>query len=196
MVIENHPPKTSPLFIQEYLIISNGWKITWNKVLHSLIFKFAEFTFFYLQAPCLTPHKEDGECTSIDKCQPLMKPFGDAKPSNLEYLNKFVCDKSPDLGLLVCCGISANFTIETEEYNEVLTPEEIESNNHEECGFQKSFENDFSITNKFSWVVSLRATNAISKTEETLCAGTLITSQYVITAANCISDQTLNNRTL
>ncbi|TMW40103.1 hypothetical protein DOY81_014817, partial [Sarcophaga bullata] len=120
---------------------------------------------------CITPDSWKGECIDIRQCPSLLELEQNPKRQENEtiFLQQSECNRVNDI-VYVCCRFQGS----------VLLPDTAH------CG--QSFENRIyggSVThiNEYPWTVLITWKLPSGKTAT--CAGSLINSRYVITAAHC-----------
>lgn len=159
------------------------------------------FFHFTSDIPCLTPNNEEAHCLSLYECQPLLRALSTMQPQSLEFVRQSECGILKNF--LVCCGTDGHF-VSTNTSTLTTAKPDIDvrinsSNNYEDkfkllasplyCGYQAK-DNRFSKDNEtamdeFPWMVLIQT--VFQEKFVTRCTGTLISSRYMLTAANCFS---------
>ncbi|KAF2896601.1 hypothetical protein ILUMI_09576, partial [Ignelater luminosus] len=140
---------------------------------------------------CLTPNNETAQCISVFSC-PVLLP---AAQTQKEFYNKSLCGGEAGFPH-VCCGTLGTY-ITQQEIIKAPTERKLSKYN-QVCGYQHSDDhyhtiNDTALT-EFPWFAKIKLKpknpSIVAKTIYSLgfaCSGSLISLQYVITSASCIS---------
>ncbi|KAF2899107.1 hypothetical protein ILUMI_07061, partial [Ignelater luminosus] len=133
---------------------------------------------------CLTPNFEKAECISLNSCNTLLNALKNPTKSVTDFISKSRCGSVNAVEQMVCCGNLSDYHDDT-----ILSDRRF-------CGYQHSDDygstaRSFNISiNEFPWVVALLYKNATIGNDSkpvSVCSGTLLNLEYVITAGQCLS---------
>lgn len=162
---------------------------------------------------CATPQGRPGFCVSLLKCKSLLNLLSDVKenPSDREYLRKSRCDDSRSSdNVRVCCpksDLRSDLEYKADNllpFRDVCGQQSIQSPSTEAltklnefpwtvqlwytytpCKLIKRKQINFSLIILY-FLISFKAINSNETRAITICAGTLINANHVITAAHCV----------
>ncbi|XP_055848592.1 serine protease 7-like [Episyrphus balteatus] len=158
---------------------------------------FASFSFLFFSIAisvfadkdCLNPNQRKGYCITIAEC-PVLKALGEKAsptPEERQFLSDSVCTDGFGEVPYVCCTTDTNYkdpAINQRLSNDLLPGPEI-------CGDQPSGSKIYSgketEIDEFPWMALFN----YGTDEEPIfgCAGSIINSRYIITAAHCIVEK-------
>ncbi|KAF2886906.1 hypothetical protein ILUMI_19267 [Ignelater luminosus] len=132
------------------------------------------------QKVCRLPTGLLGECKPLYACKPVIIALGLDKIES-EFVQRLSCGGT-DIRPEVCCGELFNNT-EPERY--AIAPRSLCGLQHYDDYFHT--DNDTAIT-EFPWVARIAYRRSPESYVEFLCSGSIISTKYVLTAAQCLND--------
>jgi len=150
--------------------------------------------------PCITPNGENAKCISVYECSAIKKAIAYLDPDAVEFAKRSQCGH--DNGALVCCGTTGRFTTPADTsgttepiyvFNAESFPKHVDHLYLPDgtlCGLQvapnKKPDSKTSEIDEYPWMAALRYKQMYGSGSDVLCSGTLISDQYVLTAAECL----------
>lgn len=136
-----------------------------------------------------------GDCVLIRDCPAYLKAISNPRQSE-DRLKKFMCIPNKKGDVKVCCSSTANYEIEQDK-SFIKTDKTAELLNVRlYCGYQTNPEssNNRNSTDveEFPWLAYIRA-HKYNGEVVVICTGSIIDSRYILTAAKCISNDTIKN---
>ncbi|KAK5645624.1 hypothetical protein RI129_004088 [Pyrocoelia pectoralis] len=139
---------------------------------------------------CITPNNKTGTCKPLYNCPDLLQQLITQNKEVIDFVRQSHCGIwSSDTQPLVCCGNSTSQT-ETKISTDPVTVSSPSAkkmlSDKRFCGFQHTddyfYTGNVTAIDEFPWL----GLDADTSFNEFGCAGSLITSRYVLTAAQCL----------
>lgn len=157
--------------------------------------------------PCVTPNGENATCIPLNLCDVIKQGLFQFDADAIDFANKSRCGYKDETAL-VCCGSTSQLTAaavtttvhpeaHTKDAEQIIgedvpapTPVPNGLPDPLSCGVQivnrRIVGGKITGIDEFPWMAALKYTKSEGNPEDFRCSGTLISSRYVLTAAQCL----------
>ncbi|KAK4878929.1 hypothetical protein RN001_007075 [Aquatica leii] len=161
---------------------------------------FSQHTQWHIEETCLTPNQEIAECKSLYTCPTMLQALVSREKAVIDFVRQSHCGTwSSDIHPLVCCGTQTNF-VKNETTKDMASVRVNTTNLISDlryCGYQHTddyfYTGNVTAIDEFPWLAVLKYQRDSDLGDikndrfvEFGCSGSLITANYVLTAAQCL----------